>query len=292
MCAVLRADGLYHLYADYVPADNPFAPGTFDTELHRFTSTDLRHWEHRGPIIQRSASGPDSYGCVNVDVLHWQGRTYLYYLGLAGPPEQERYGELNAPCGWLEGPNCPSWLRPTLMVAEADSPAGPFTRRKPVLEAPEDPQAWDGWKLVDPHVCVHHGRFLLYYKGFNSEEFTSRKIGLATSDTPTGPFRRHPENPIIDLAPETGCEVPVVFNHRGHLGMLLLTFTPRRSIHRRSSDGLHWDTVRDPFGPTGHHHMDIGLVKDTENNLLPCFFQMQRTDPMSLRGYHLHITPG
>lgn len=289
MCAVMRVQGVYYLYADYVPADNTYAPGTFDTGLHLFTSTDLIDWTHRGPIISPSSSGPDSFGCVNVDLLRWQGRYYLYYLGLAGPREQELYPGLGtpAPRGWLEGPECPHYLEPTLMVAESASPEGPFTKRTPVLHAaPAD--AWDAWKLVDPHVCVKDGRFLLYYKGFNSEEFTSRKIGLAIGDSPAGPFQRHPRNPIIDLAPETGCEVPTVFCHHGTPGMLLLTFSPRRCMLFTSKDGVQWTVAQDPFGPrTGNKHMDIGLVKDTDNNLLPCYFQMVRTQPMSIMGYHL-----
>ena len=48
--------------------------------------------------------------------------------------------------------------------------------------------------------------------------------------------------------------------------------------------------AQDPFGPrTGHFHMDIGMVKDTDNNLLPYYFQMNRTDPMTLKAYHLNM---
>jgi hypothetical protein len=291
MCAVMCVHGLFYMYADYVPADNPYAPGTFNTGLHLFTSADLIDWTHRGPILGPSPSGPDSYGCVNVDVLCWQGRYYLYYLGLTGPREQEVYPGLKtaAPRGWLEGPASPYYLEPTLMVAEADSPEGPFSNRTPVLHSAAE-GAWDSWKLVDPHVCVKNGRFLLYYKGFDSEDFTSRKIGLATGDSPTGPFHRHLENPVVDLAPETGCEVPTVFCHHGRLGMLLLTFSPRRSMLLFSEDGVRWTVAQDPFSPrTGHAHTDIGLVKDTDNNLLPYYFQMNRTTPMTIKGYHLEV---
>lgn len=46
--------------------------------------------------------------------------------------------------------------------------------------------------------------------------------------------------------------------------------------------------AQDPFSPrTGHGHMDIGLVKDTDNNLLPYYFQMNRSTPMTIKGYHL-----
>jgi hypothetical protein len=97
-----------------------------------------------------------------------------------------------------------------------------------------------------------------------------------------------PHNPVVDLAPETGCEVPTVFCHHGRLGMLLLTFSPRRCILLVSEDGVRWTIAQDPFSRrTGHGHMDIGLVKDTKNNLLPYYFQMNRSTPMTIKGYHL-----
>ncbi len=84
------------MYADYVPADNPYAPGTFNNGLHLFTSADLIDWTHRGPILGPSPSRPA----------------------------------------------CPYYLEPTLMVAEADSPEGPFSNRTPLLHSAAE-GAWD-----------------------------------------------------------------------------------------------------------------------------------------------------
>jgi hypothetical protein len=129
------------------------------------------------------------------------------------------------------------------------------------------------------------GKFYLYYKGFNAPSKKSRKIGLAISDSPTGPFKKHDGNPIIDWSDKTGVEVPVVFNHHGKLGMLLMTFNPRKHMFLTSADGIIWSIQNQHFSGG----MDIGLVKDRNNNLLPYYIQFVGR-PLSLKVFNLQIS--
>jgi hypothetical protein len=270
MSSALKLGDTYYLYCDYVRADDAHAPDTFSSNIHLFISTDLVNWTHYGPVIEQRPRGPDSFGCVNIDAVFHDGRVYLYYLGIAGPAQPR-----DVP-GWLRGPqDNPHFLTSTIMVAESDNPAGPFNKRTVLLRCGED-GAWDSWKLVDPHVCRHVGKFLLYYKGFGSEPFTSRCIGLAASDSPRGPFTKHEDNPIISMPERGGVEVPVVFSHHGQLGMLLMTFEPRATLFLTSDDGVNWRANDEPFSQ-GDEFMDIGLIRDERGDLLPRYVQLNMT---------------
>lgn len=286
MCSVLKSGGTYYLYGDYIRAGSPFAPGSYDSELHLFTSRDLLQWKRCGPVITRRPGQPDAFGCVNVDVLVWQGRVHVYYLGLAGPRSPALFPGTSAPFGWLADPDDPLYLRSTLMVAVSDSPEGPFDERHALLE-PGPPGSWESHKLVDPHVCFLNGRFHLYYKGFSrGRDFSTRRIGLAVAEQPTGPYIRHSANPVVSI--DGGCEVPAVFSRGGICGMILVGFRPHRNLLLGSADGVEWSVLKDPFieSPRGRV-LDVGLVKDEKNELQPYFFQVWNTNPADLAVHRL-----
>jgi len=319
MSCVLRAGDSYYLYADFIEADDPYAPSSYSSELHLFTSPDLKTWTHSGPAVTRRAGKPDAFGCVNVDTLHWEGRFYLYYTGLAGPAPQPVREDSDTPRGWLAERDDPLFLEATILVAVSDSPEGPFDERHELLTA-GPPASWESMKVLDPHVCRFGDKFLMTYKGFSRPlDFTTRRIGLAVADSPLGPFRKYEGNPVLTLpggvecpkvfalgntplspACQTTGHLPLATRHSEHgpqaaLGMFLLGFEPRRWILLSSPNGIDWAVTQDPVlaeTSYGRGDCDIGLVKDENNRLLPYFFQCQETNPRTLRGYGLRIRGG
>jgi len=280
MSSAIKVKDTYYLYSDYIRHDDPNAPGSYSSSLHLFTSTNLVDWTHRGEVIG-SQSDDDSFGCVNVDVLCHDGSVYIYYLGIGKNDFESR--KRNE--GWNVRPDDRSYLTSTIMVAESESPLGPFKKRTPLLRAgPKG--SWDHWKVLDPKVIKVDGQFRLYFKGFNTKFHLSRKIGFATSSSPTGPFKKYEKNPILDWSGsgQTGIDVTVPFNHRGNLGMLSLTFDPRRHVYLTSNDGIQWHVHNEMFSKG----MDIGLVKDHDNNLLPYYIQSSGK-PLSLTLFNLQI---
>lgn len=302
MAACILVDDRYYLYCDYTSADSPYAPHTFDSELHLFVSDDLQTWQHRGPVVTPSPEedAPDSFGSVNIDVLASGEKYYLYYTGISGPKDQGSREEYlhKAPPGWTESPNGPHYLASCIMVAEADRPQGPFRKHEPILHLGPD-GAWDRWKILDPHVAELNGRYLLYYKGFNGRGFETRNIGLAVSDSPIGPFRKHRNNPIITGVEHGGVEVPAVVRAGGRLAMILMTFPPDREwLFLESDDGIRWHN----HGNIAEIHalagLDVSFVKDEASE--PTGFLIQTTPGSgreaireeAARGTHIRLYKG
>ncbi|MBI2433377.1 MAG: hypothetical protein HYV26_10940, partial [Candidatus Hydrogenedentes bacterium] len=107
---VFEADGTYYMHYD--------AAGPTGWLASLAVSTDLVHWEKKGPILELGAPGEDdsasaSYGLTFFDHGTW----HLFYLGTPNTsPAPDRV---------------PSFPYLT-MKARATSPAGPWTKQKNV----------------------------------------------------------------------------------------------------------------------------------------------------------------
>lgn len=147
--------------------------------IHLGTSVDGRDWRDLGLTF---AGGPDGTwdhsGAIAPYVVVHDGTFHLYYTGF-------RNGDL---------------ATRDLGVATATSPQGPWVRDPggPILRRSADPAAWDSGMLGDSNVVQHHGRWWLYFKSRRTDETNRQtRIGVATADTPTGPFRREDRNPLF-----------------------------------------------------------------------------------------------
>jgi hypothetical protein len=92
-------------------------------------------------------------------------------------------------------------------VAVSDSPLGPFELSdKEIL--PQGPEgSWDARSIHDPYPLPYQGRVYLYYKGAPHNNRQRENItlaqGLATADSPEGPFEKHELNPVLNSGHET-----------------------------------------------------------------------------------------
>ena len=69
------------------------------------------------------------------------------------------------------------------------------------------PGAWDSFGVITPYVAVAAGRYYLYYTATSDVEpfgvhSTLRHIGVATADSPDGPWQRMAHNPILSPSPD------------------------------------------------------------------------------------------
>ncbi len=86
----------------------------------------------------------------------------------------------------------------SIAVARATTPGGPWKRLHsgPVFEPAEE--GWDRQHVDDANLVRRNGTWWLYYKGFTQDDAPSEtRIGVATSENLTGPYRRHSENPVL-----------------------------------------------------------------------------------------------
>jgi len=93
--------------------------------------------------------------------------------------------------GWLNG--C------QIAHAVADSPEGPYTHLQTVL-APRGPGFWDATTCHNPHIQFIDGQYCLFYMGNSNGRTDTKRIGLATADSLSGPWRR-PDRPLLEPGP-------------------------------------------------------------------------------------------
>ena len=93
--------------------------------------------------------------------------------------------------------------------ATASSPLGPWTKspNNPVVKVGAS-GAWDNGYVASPNVLQHpNGSWLMYYEGQ-----TPCAVGLATSDTPVGPWTKYPGNPITQSSAAKDPSLPPPWN--------------------------------------------------------------------------------
>ena len=194
--------------------------GFRDTYLKLATSTNGLHWQVQGIALDKGAPGAsDEKGVLTSYVVPADGKWFLFHLAV-GPEFTD-----------------PQHSRRGLWAAEAETPDGPWRKRygAPVLWPGED-GAWDELCCDDPNVLFRKGQWWLYYKGRRRGSHPMDSyIGLATSDRITGPYTKHPANPLM-----TG-HAASVWNHRhGVAAVGGEVDAPGDSCVRWSEDGIHF----------------------------------------------------
>ncbi|MDT8390073.1 MAG: glycoside hydrolase family protein [Lentisphaeria bacterium] len=154
--------------------------------------------------------------------------------------------------------------------AVADRPEGPFKTTGTVIES----RHLDGWDIVtahNPSVCVANGKIHLYYvsnalrgdfKATNESPFPSDNwlkdnreivrnrqcIGVASADTPAGPFVRVPKPVVVPHGSFKNIAVnPAVAYHKGQFVMIVKGDDNRRKDWFRIQLVGHADKATGPF---------------------------------------------
>ncbi len=144
-------------------------------------------------------------------------------------------------------------------LAMADKIDGPFRRvgEGPIFDVNPEKPAWDDYIVVNPALLKHpNGQFWLYYKAWDQhQEFPEsqrrkrrkglRKLGLAVADRIEGPYRRHPQNPIVDFhrLGQVWLEDPYVFMEGDKFYMIardMYYYNTQVGLLFESDDGVHW----------------------------------------------------
>lgn len=150
-----------------------------DVTVHVASSPDGYVWEDHGLALGPGVPGAwDESGTIAPYVVPHEGKLYLFYTGFQNDDLATR----------------------DLGVAVSGHPLGPWTRFEgnPVLRRDPDPEAWDSGMLGDSNVIFREGRWWLYFKSRRDHE-TARetRIGVSTAAHLTGPYEKHPDNPLF-----------------------------------------------------------------------------------------------
>jgi len=187
--------GKYYLLADVVPLASRHHPNTYDTQLHLFSSTDLRAWTYHGVAVPKGTPGKtyDGYGVASpAAVVYFRGRLYAAFsarrtrrfeqrgIGLAWSkedPEQLPGSKTDRPVSDVEGEDDDA----AVVVAPGDDRLHLYHRRTgpggyriayTVSATPQRPASWaaacdvtrrpDGVDAQELTAAFfHHGKFHL-----------------------------------------------------------------------------------------------------------------------------------
>ena len=102
---------------------------------------------------------------------------------------------------WDSGKGMGGWISQSEIAhAVADRAEGPYREIKTVL-APRGEGYWDGTTCHNPHIQIVDGKYCLFYMGNSNRRTNTKRIGLATSDSLAGPWRRS-DKPLLEAGVE------------------------------------------------------------------------------------------
>lgn len=272
--AVIRVDGLYHVWYTYGEATKVVGyGGAPEDKVYPWDLTDVWHatsedgwtWKEVGLAVGRGPAGSyDDRAVFTPEILKHDGRYYMVYQVVKAPYLSRTKNEVG--------------------MAIADSPYGPWKKLDKPIFSPSDTGKWkgeindrtlfaergdfDSYKVHDPTLIHYDGEFRLYYKGQGiGQAFNigGREIkhGVAIAEKPEGPYVRSPYNPISN----SGHEI-AVWPYRGGLACLLTTDGPERNTIQWSPDGINFSIK----AHLKHPPVALGIYRSEnpeENDTLP-----------------------
>lgn len=256
-------DGLYHLYYSRWKKEYGFLAWVTHSEIAHAVSK-----EAKGPyyfsdlaLPARGATYWDGLNTHNPTIHFFNGKYYLYYTGNTG-----------------DGQNMKSSLNPShrnnqrIGVAVSDSPYGPWIRfDKPIIDVSADSTAHDALMVANPSITqMTDGKYLMVYKAVakkNGGIWGGPVVHLcAVSDSPTGPFKKHP-NPIFTATgSDFPAEDPYIWSQDGMYYAIVKdmhgSFTGKgRSLALfYSENGFDWKATETPLVSVPEIHWKNGEV--------------------------------
>lgn len=189
------------------------------SEIWYATSSDGFTWEEQGVAIPRPPKPELGHRSVSTaDILKWKGKYYMYYQGFS-----EASG--------LRGDDCP------VLMSYSDSPDGPWkaTNKIVIPNGPKD--TWDQYSIHDPYPLVYKGKIYLYYKSdMNGKPNLVRMQGLATAESPFGPFTKNALNPVLTSGHET-----TLFPFKQGIAALTIRDGNEHNTVQFSEDGVNFE---------------------------------------------------
>lgn len=252
-------DGLYHMYYSRWPKPMGWVWVSHSEIAHAVAESPFGPFEFRDVTLPpRGAEKWDGLCTHNPTVHKFDGRYYLYYMGNTG--DGKVVGVPGEPkLNWLHRNN------QRIGVAVADSPDGPWKRfDRPVLDISQEVSAPDSLMTSNPSVCQRpDGTYLMIYKAVG-RQYPLPNGGpvvhcIATSDSPTGPFKKHP-TPVFTVAGERfPAEDPTIWYQDGKYRAIVKRMKHVQGkrlfslVHYDSFDGYSWQ-------PAKHHAISERII--------------------------------
>jgi len=243
-------DGRCHLFYSRWPRELGHNAWVTHSEVaHAIADSPLGAFRHQGIALPaRGSEFWDGHCTHNPTVLRFGGKFYLYYMGNRG--DRQATKELN----WIHRNN------QRIGVAVADSPDGPWQRFDQPLVEPT-PGFHDALCCNNPSVTGRpDGGYLMVYKAVSdkgSPPFGGPVLHcVATSDSPTGPFRKHADPVFVREGVPFAAEDPFIWSDGQRFWAIVkdnagyFTGAGRSTALWQSEDGFDWRLAKHPLVAT------------------------------------------
>lgn len=222
---------------------------THSEVAHAVGDTPLGPFRHKDIALpERGAQFWDGHCTHNPTVLRFGKKFYIYYMGNRG--DREATKGLN----WVHRNN------QRIGVAVADSPGGPWQRFDRPLLAPT-PGFYDATCCNNPSVAARPGGgYLMVYKAVGDKgkpPFYGPVLHcVATSDNPTGPFKKYPQPIFVKEGVHFAAEDPFIWSDCQRFWAIVkdnagyFTGAGKSTALWQSDDGFNWRLAKHPLVAT------------------------------------------
>lgn len=246
-------DGLYHMFYSRWKKDLGWAWVTHSEIAHAVSESPFGPFKHKDVTLPvRGAEYWDGLCTHNPTIHKFGGKYYLYYMGNTGDGEN--------PC--VPGKLKYNWghrNNQRIGVAVADDPNGPWERfDQPLIDASTDTTALDALLASNPSITKRpEGGFLMIYKAVSKK--IKRISGgpvvhcVATSDSPTGPFKKYDFPVFTAEGHDFPAEDPFIFYMDGKYRAIVkdmhgaFTDAGQALVMFDSEDGFDWKLAPNPL---------------------------------------------
>lgn len=217
--SMVRDDkGICHLYYSRWPRQlGHFAWVTHSEVAHAVADDPLGPYRHVEVVLPpRKGNFWDSACTHNPTVHYFEGKYYLYYMGLNADAEFRADISMEDPAWWSYRNS------QRIGVAVADDPAGPWKRSdQPCIDVSSDLAAPDSLLVSNPAVTqMPGGEYLMIYKAVGRDHclpFGGPVVHLsAVGESPLGPFKKRMEPIFTAEGNNFPAEDPYIWYHQPH----------------------------------------------------------------------------
>lgn len=249
---VSDTEGRYHLYYSRWPHSAGFEAWVSHSEIaHAVSDEPTGPYQHVDVALRvRGARYWDGLCTHNPTVHVFGGKYYLYYMGNTGDGRNAK------------ALNMIHRNNQRIGVAVADHPNGPWKRfDQPLIDVGESDEDQDALMLNNPSLCRHpDGTYLMVYKCAGKKmplPFGGPIVHMvATSDSPTGPFRKYPKPIFTSEGDSFPAEDPYIWTQDGKFWAIVKdmhgAFTGAKNSLAlfESDDGFRWKLSKHPLVTT------------------------------------------
>ena len=280
-------DGLYHMYYSRWKKDLGWAWVTHSEIAHATSKSPFGPFEFKDVTLPiRGAEFWDGLCTHNPTIHKFNGKYYLYYMGNTGD------GVVTGSPGEVKL-NVSHRNNQRIGVAVSNSPNGPWERfNEPLIDVSKDSTAMDALMTSNPSITKKpDGGYLMVYKAVGKLKkgvFGGPVVHcVATSESPTGPFKKY-DFPIFTAeGHDFPAEDPFIWYQDGKYRAILkdmhgaFTDAGQALVLFESNDGFDWKLAKNALVSTLEIKWADGTIQKVDHLERPQLF-LEKGKPIAL----------